>query len=90
LNIVSRKAGLLAHSIFVAFPPLPIAIGIGAVARSAKIIQSLQLRVQLRNLTGFPLDTRKEHHHFGGKGKAKINSGANYFMNNSQEVELIN
>jgi len=27
------------------------------VARSAKIIQSLQLRVQLRNLTGFPLDT---------------------------------
>lgn len=54
LNIEARMAGLLAHSIFAAFPPR----GFGAVARSAKIIQSLQLRVQLRNLTGFPLDTQ--------------------------------
>ena len=44
LNIVSRMAGLLAHSIFAAFPSRR-----GTVARNAKIIQSLQLRVQLRN-----------------------------------------
>ena len=53
LNIVSRKAGLLAYSIFAAFP----SVSRRTVARSAKNIQSLQLRVQLRNLTGFPLDT---------------------------------
>ena len=58
LNIVSRLAGLLAHFIFAAFPSLPKEIGIGSVACSAKIIGSLQLRVQLRYLTGFPLDTR--------------------------------
>jgi len=52
LNIVARMAGLLAYSIFAAFPSRLLA----TVARSAKIIQSLQLRVQLRNLTGFPLD----------------------------------
>jgi hypothetical protein len=52
-------AGLLAYSIFAAFPSLPINIGIGTVASSTKINQSLQLRVQLRPLTGFPLDTYK-------------------------------
>jgi hypothetical protein len=53
LNIVAQLAGLLAYSIFAAFPSRVF----GAVACSAKILQSLQLRVQLRFLTGFPLDT---------------------------------
>jgi len=55
LNIVSRMAGLLAYSIFAAFP----SVSRRTVARSTKIILSLQLRVQLRLLTGFPLDTQK-------------------------------
>ena len=62
LNIVSRMAGLLAYSIFAAFP-FRVA---GTVACGAKNNQSLQLRVQLRILTGFPLDTHKKYHHFGG------------------------
>jgi hypothetical protein len=47
------------------------------VARSAKIIQSLQLRVQLRNLTGFPLDTRT----------SITNSSANIRQNQFQDQE---
>jgi hypothetical protein len=37
---------------------------------------SLQLRVQLRILTGFPLDAKK-HHHIGDQNKLKMISGTN-------------
>jgi len=46
------------------------------VASGAKNIQSLQLRVQLRILTGFPLDTRK---------KSITNSAANIRQNRIKE-----
>jgi len=61
LNIVFQMAGLLAYSIFATFPPFIIE----AVAVYAKILQSLQLRVQLRNLTGFPFRHLFWHHQFG-------------------------
>ncbi len=46
-----RSSGLLY------FCGLPILNTFRTVACGAKILQSLQLRVQLRILTGFPLDT---------------------------------
>jgi len=87
-------AGLLAYSIFAAFPSRFT----GTVASSAKIIQSLQLRVQLRNLTGFPLDTQtgitnssvniRQNKFQDQKGKKKMQHNYQHEVNSVDNIKM--